>query len=375
MAAALHIVLGGGGTAGHLTPGLAVAEELSALLPGVRITLAGRGKPVERRLAAQSGLDFRAVPCRPAPRRLRELLGSLACNLAGRRAARRFLEQQRVAAVVGLGGYASVPTALAAARLGVPLVLLEQNAVAGLATRWLAPSARAACLAFESARASLAGRCPVYVTGNPIRRGFRGPALPGRPARPQLLVLGGSGGSHCLNHGVPLALARLGDRLAGWEILHQAGPSEAPATRALYDRLRVAATVADFLDDMPTALAGATLAVSRAGGSTLAEMAACGVPAVLVPFARAARDHQRRNAEVFAAAGGAVVVDEEIGPGSLADRLAAALAGLVADHAGRQRMSAAMGRLARPGAAESVAWLVRSLALECQRPAARRAAV
>jgi UDP-N-acetylglucosamine--N-acetylmuramyl-(pentapeptide) pyrophosphoryl-undecaprenol N-acetylglucosamine transferase len=373
MTSQTHIVLSGGGTGGHLFPGLAVAEELVRQAPGVRITFAGSGKPFERQHVTAAGFDYLAVPCRPMPQRAREAVSFLLENYAGYLAARRFLAEEGVDVVVGSGGYASVPMGRAARRQRVPLVLLEQNAVPGRATRWLAPSARLICLAMESAATPLRCRGDVRVTGNPIRW-CRLPTrrCSGRLATcptnygdlsQQLLILGGSGGARTLNENVPTALYRLREELADWRIVHQTGEAGLETTRQLYRKLGLDATVAAFIDDMPRILAVSTVAVCRAGGTTLAELAAAGVPALLLPYPHAAGDHQRHNAEVFVKAGGAVMLDERRVPGRLDHRLADALRPLLIESGRRTRMSQALGRLARPGAAEDIAALIAAIAV------------
>ncbi|HEY2895392.1 MAG TPA: UDP-N-acetylglucosamine--N-acetylmuramyl-(pentapeptide) pyrophosphoryl-undecaprenol N-acetylglucosamine transferase, partial [Pirellulales bacterium] len=150
-----HIVFAGGGTAGHLFPGLAVAEYLRLHAPKLRITFAGTGKPFELRHVAASGFEYLELSCQPFPRRASEALRFLSGNISGYYEAKRFLRDQNVDLVVGLGGYASVPAARAAAGLKIPCVLLEQNAVPGRATRWLAPAAALVCSAFEGLRPHL----------------------------------------------------------------------------------------------------------------------------------------------------------------------------------------------------------------------------
>ena len=149
-----HIVFAGGGTGGHLFPGLAVAEKLSANRPGVRITFAGTGKPLERRHVAAAGFDYVSLPSRPLPRRASEAISFVVENVAGYFAAGRLLDEENVAGVVGLGGYASVPMGRAAARRRLPLVLLEQNVVPGKANRWLSRFASLVCTSFAADRAA-----------------------------------------------------------------------------------------------------------------------------------------------------------------------------------------------------------------------------
>jgi len=379
-----QVVFAGGGTGGHLFPGLAVAEKLAAQWPHARITFAGTGKAWERRLVAAAGFDYLPLRCRQFPRRLGEALPFVWHNLKGYRSAARYLGWHRVAVVVGLGGYASAAMARAAARCGVPLVLLEQNVVPGRATRWLARSATIVCVAFEQTVGYLGDRCTVRVTGNPVREAILqrsllalhgphelaslGPASAGslfadatKPDK-RLLVLGGSTGARSLNQNVPQALRRIGRLLGGWKILHQSGEWEFEKTRRLYAASGLPAEVRPFLPDLPEVLGRSDLAVSRAGGTTLAELAAAGVPAVLLPYPLATDDHQRKNAEVFAAAGGAVLLDERQSGARLGQHLAAAIAALVGDHGRREAMSAAIRRRAYPDAAWDVATMIRHLA-------------
>jgi UDP-N-acetylglucosamine--N-acetylmuramyl-(pentapeptide) pyrophosphoryl-undecaprenol N-acetylglucosamine transferase len=386
----IHIVFSGGGTGGHLFPGLAVAERLAAMVPRLRITFCGGGKPFERKYVTGAGFEYLTLPVRPLPRGAREAVAFVVENLAGYLAAGRFLREQRVAAVVGLGGYASVPMARAATRRRVPLVLMEQNVMPGRSTRWLAHRATLVCTAFDETGVGLRCRCPVRATGNPVRAefdrlgatGFASAGLTATLAKPvaphagldlpppplvlrppdrQLLVLGGSGGARSLNENVPRALYKIRPQLAGWQIVHQSGESQFDSTRTLYAKLDLAATVVPFLGDMPVALAASDLAVCRAGGTSLAELAAAGVPAVLLPYPHATDDHQAANARHFAAGGGCVTIDEREVAGRLDDQLADMLCFLFANDDLRERMSAAMHELARPNAAEDVAELIWSI--------------
>lgn len=400
-ATAYHVVFAGGGTGGHLFPGIAVAESLAEELPGLRITFAGSAREFEREQVQQAGFDYLAVPGRPLPRRVSGIVPFLAEYWSGTRIARQFLLEQRVSAVVGLGGYASVSMGRAAAKLALPLVLMEQNVVPGRATRWLSRWATFLCAAMDETGGSWRPRCPVLVTGNPIRAAFTrrvrhrsdplaaGGEAAGRARRKaatlgellyyapegqrpaertarvqpaaepratqQLLVLGGSGGARSLNEKVPRALARIRWALEGWRIVHQAGETHAQQTRQLYKMLKLDATVATFLPDMPSVLAQTDLAICRSGGTTLAELAAMAVPAVLIPYPHAAEDHQRKNAERYVASGGCLVLDERDEPGELIDRLADTLSYLVLNQYRYQAMSRAIGQLARPEAASEVA--------------------
>ena len=220
--------------------------------------------------------------------------------------------KSNVAGVVGLGGYASVPMGRAAARRRLPLVLLEQNVVLGKANRWLSRFASLVCTSFEQTEQQIRSRCPVRWTGNPIRSFEAGRFSPlvsisglSRPAAPRLIVLGGSGGARSLNENVPRALYKIRHLLTGWEILHQSGEADVEATRELYRKFALEARVEAFWPDLPVLLAGSSLAICRAGGTTLAELSAAATPAVLLPYPHAADDHQRKNADIFVAAGAA----------------------------------------------------------------------
>lgn len=366
---AIHIVFTGGGTGGHLFPGLAVAEQLKTNLRRAKITFAGSGKPFERRLVHEAGHEYFALPCRPLPRRAREAVSFVVENFAGYLAAGRFLENEQVAAVVGLGGYASVPMGRAARRRGTPLVLLEQNLVLGKANRWLARSANLLCTSFEQTGKMAPGRCPVRLTGNPIRR--LAECLPFVTAEQsvdepvagpkQILILGGSGGARSLNENAPRALYKIRDALTGWQIVHQSGEADLEATRDLYRKFGLEATVEAFFGDLPEVMAQTDLAVCRAGGTTLAELAAAGVPAVLLPYPHATDDHQRKNADAFVAAGGALLFDQREVAGRMDDQLAETLLPVVLDTDQRVAMATAIGQLARPTAAADVASLIWSL--------------
>lgn len=362
-----HIVFAGGGTAGHLFPGLAVAEQLNRAVPKPRITFAGTGKDLEMRLAAAAGFDYVTIPSRPMPRSAAEAIGFLTTSFSGYRTAARFVHSQRVSLVVGLGGYASVPVARAAVRRHIPLVLLEQNAIPGRATRWLATSADAACVAFEQAEQSLRDKTEVRITGNPVRRAFhetsdwqqRFDFNSGRTR--QLLVMGGSGGSRTLNEQVPRALYKARAAIHGWRIVHQTGDRNATAVRELYAKFGLSPTISTFFDDVPRLLAETDLAISRAGGTTLAELAAVAVPTILVPYEKAADNHQRLNAEVFHAAGAVELIDPRDVPGRLDDRLAESIARLSSHPHRTRRMAEAIHEFARPNAARAVVRTIRDV--------------
>jgi UDP-N-acetylglucosamine--N-acetylmuramyl-(pentapeptide) pyrophosphoryl-undecaprenol N-acetylglucosamine transferase len=285
--------------------------------------------------------------------------------------ASQFIHDENVSLVIGLGGYASVPMARAARRRGVPLVLLEQNATAGRATRWLASGAAAVCVAFDETQANLRSNVPVRVVGNPVRPEFLcAPAHAGKSHRHRLVVLGGSQGSADLNKHAPRAIYKVHRLLSGWQVVHVAGQDAVEPTQDLYCKLSISAEVLPFVADMSKLLADASLAVCRAGGTTLAELAVMGVPAALVPLPHATANHQRLNADCFASAGAGVTVDGRDLPGRLDDNLAATLLPLLSNPHTLDQMARRMLKLARPNATSDVVHLIRQLLGRQQRATA-----
>ena len=187
-------------------------------------------------------------------------------------------------------------------------------------------------------------------------------------------MLGGSGGARSLNENVPRALYKIRHLLTGWEILHQSGEADVESTRDLYRKFALEARVEAFWPDLPVLLAGSSLAICRAGGTTLAELSAAATPAVLLPYPHAADDHQRKNADIFVAAGAAHLVDEREITGRLDDHLAELLGRVLIDADGRAIMAHGMRRLARPHAAAHVATLIWSLVSSQARTVRERAA-
>lgn len=247
--------------------------------------------------------------------------------------------------------------------MGIPVVLLEQNIVPGRATAWLSRLAERVCTSFEDTRGHLPRRAECVLTGNPIRAEIAAlHALPREPAaQPVLLVLGGSQGAHSLNGLITDFVSAHAAALEGWSVFHQTGPADHSAVAARYAAASVQAVATPFIDDMAAAYRSATLAVSRAGATTIAELACCGAPAVLLPHRQAIRDHQHRNAEFFAEHGAAIVVRESGTPAIDAQRLQEALLRLMSSPALLGAMSTAMRKLAHPRAAKSVCNVIQSL--------------
>jgi UDP-N-acetylglucosamine--N-acetylmuramyl-(pentapeptide) pyrophosphoryl-undecaprenol N-acetylglucosamine transferase len=366
----MHIVFAGGGTAGYWFPGLTVAHHLRETARS-RITFLGTGSDFEGRNATIAGFQYVAVLPDGLGAGLARAWRSLTDNLAAYRSARRFLKSRLPDVVVGLGGQASAPALRAASALGIPTVLLENNAVPCDATQKFSDRAALVCGGFESLRDHLATTTPIHIVGNPIRAAFartcrlrqqtlvaRARAIrKGQSLARQIVVLAGTNGDGAaLNDQVPKALYKLRSELTGWKIVHQTGRRGRRATQALYRKLGLSAEVTAYIPDMPRVLLASDLAITRPGGITLFELAAAGVPAVVVPSEGPTEQHQAANAAAFAPATCRIVT--EAGEGRLDDRLTETLGGIVSSPRLRLRMSAAMLERARPDAAARVAAMV-----------------
>lgn len=343
------VVICGGGTGGHINPGLAVARRLREM--DVAVAWLGLRGGLEQRLVPAAGIDLRTVALRPAGRAPGARLGLLLRLLPAAAAARRILRELEARAVLGLGGYPSLPGVLAALGGRVRRLVHEQNALPGIANRLLAPMAHAILASQQDG--FTAGK--VRVTGNPVRAEFAGqPAPAARLAASgplRLLVLGGSQGAASLNEGAPRALGLLPNK-DDWRVEHAAGAGGANAVEAAYRERGVAAETADYFDDVAARMARAHLVVCRAGASTVAEIACLGVAAVFVPYPHA-RGHQRANAAALVRAGAARLLED----GELRAR-PAALAAVMEELGGLVELFAMAERaraLGRPAAAADVA--------------------
>jgi UDP-N-acetylglucosamine--N-acetylmuramyl-(pentapeptide) pyrophosphoryl-undecaprenol N-acetylglucosamine transferase len=349
----LAVVIAGGGTGGHLYPGIAVARELLRRMPEAKVTFAGTARGIEARVVPREGFELdllRSAALKgtsPAAR-----LRGLGLLPLGGVDAWRILSKRRPDIVLGVGGYSSGPVVLAAAMRGIPTMLLEQNAAPGLTNRLLAHVVSAAAVNFAST-VSFFGR-RAFVAGNPIRQEFVAAATretrdDGAGAAPRVLIFGGSQGAHAINMAMVEAAPRLADgRLA---LTHQTGERDLESVRAAYRKAGLDARVEPFLYEMDREMTAADLVVCRAGATTLAELTAAGKPAVLIPLPTAADDHQRKNAEVMVAAGAAEMIEQKDLSG---EAIAGRIAALVADADRRARMATAARALARPDAARVI---------------------
>jgi UDP-N-acetylglucosamine--N-acetylmuramyl-(pentapeptide) pyrophosphoryl-undecaprenol N-acetylglucosamine transferase len=355
----------GGGTGGHLTPGLAVAAELRNNDPGCRIVFVGSERPLEKRLVAAEGHDHVVLSVESSATLLRRPIRFAWRNWRAYGGARSLIDSEKPRAVIGLGGFASVPTVLAATRRMLPTLILEQNAIPGCATRILARRVAAVCTAFEKTVPLLKTRLRVENTGNPVRAAIAAlcQSQPDRAAsaQPTLLVLGGSQGAESLNDAVVAMLLKQLPQLAGWRIVHQTGAAHCDQVAAAYRAAAIDHVVRPFFDDLSDWYSRATLVVSRAGATTLAELACAGCAAILLPYPHAADNHQLANAQVYEAAGAAVVVPHGQNTSETAGWLATAISVISADRSRQSTMRQAMRQLARPDAARQVVAVLQSL--------------
>jgi UDP-N-acetylglucosamine--N-acetylmuramyl-(pentapeptide) pyrophosphoryl-undecaprenol N-acetylglucosamine transferase len=367
------VVITGGGTAGHVTPGLALARELTRRGHDVRFVGTDRG--VETRLVPAAGYDLLAVPSRPFERSVSlRAVRAPAAAMAAVGSCRTYVRDAM--AVVGMGGYASVPAVLAARREHVPVVLHEQNAIPGLANRALARMAGAVALSFAHARSGFPRSARVEVTGNPVRedilrvradRGLLAAEARGslglEPGRMSVVVFGGSLGALHLNRAALGACRLLADR-ADLQVVVITGPTHLePLGRGVAGLGggpgRILARLEGFVDRMELVYAVADLMVARGGASSIAEITAVGIPSVLVPYPHAVAGEQEANARAVQLAGGAsLMMDRDVTGESLAGRIVN-----LVDHP--ERLAAMAERataFGRPDAASAVADLVEEVA-------------
>ncbi|MGB5131429.1 MAG: undecaprenyldiphospho-muramoylpentapeptide beta-N-acetylglucosaminyltransferase [Steroidobacteraceae bacterium] len=349
------VMIMAGGTGGHVFPALAVAGILQQRRR--EVVWLGTRRGIEARLVPAAGFAVEWIEVEGL--RGKGISGWLLAPLSLTRAlwqAWRALRRRRPGVVLGCGGFVSGPGGIAAWLTGVPLVIHEQNAIAGMTNRWLA---RVALRVAEGFPGSFARRRGAVHVGNPIRREIAalpspGERFAGRAGALQLFVFGGSQGAAALNRLLPEALAKLAAP-ARPHVLHQSGTRDREATAAAYRRLGIQADVRAFIDDMAGAYRAADLVVARAGALTVAELAAAGVASVLVPFPAAVDDHQTKNAAWLGQAGAARVVGEQ---GLTAARLAQHLSDLLLPgRAGLLAMAEAARAIAITDAAERVAAL------------------
>lgn len=362
----MRVMITGGGTGGHTSPAVAIVEELRRRDPQLMIQWIGKAGAIEERVAKAADIPFRPVPAAGWPRGMtpKRLWVALIMALGVLKAA-MLVRTFRPQAVIGVGGYVSLPLLLAAQRAGVPTVLHEQNKRLGMANRLLARKCARLFLSYPDTLGDFP-RDRAEVVGNPVRPGFIAPptraeararlGIPGDT--PVVLVVGGSQGAQSINEAMASAvhLFQEGEAIILW----MTGRGGEEAARAAAQRALVRVEVYPFIDDMVTACAAADLIVSRAGASSTAEIAALGKPALLIPYPHATDNHQEQNARAFEAAGAAtVLLDKDCTAIRLSDEIRAHLE----DPVRREAMARAAKGLAKPLAAEQIAEEIMALVI------------
>ena len=370
---ALSILIAGGGTGGHLYPGIAVAREVKARVPDAQVTFVGTATGIESRVVPREGFALELI--RSAGLKGKSLpslargLGLLPMSAID---AWHVISRRRPSVVIGVGGYSSGPVVALAAMRGIPTLLMEQNAMPGATNRLLARVVRAAAITYVESTRYFGGKA--FMAGNPVRPEFfasSGAVSDGSEGPPKggpqdggghdehgsphgaarVLIFGGSQGAHAINVAMVEAAPRLAAASARLAITHQTGERDLEMVRNGYHRVGLEARVEPFLYAMDREMKAADLIVCRAGATTLAELTAAGRPSILIPLPTATDDHQRKNAEALVAQGAAVMVEQRTMTG---ERLATEILALAGDAARRRRMSDAGRQLARPDAARII---------------------
>lgn len=358
------LIFAGGGTGGHLLPGIAVADQLVSR-GDFSITFIGSSRSVEQQIIQGSGYHHRGLPSASSRDLKRAPWRFFWNNGRAFLQARQFLKSEKPAVVIGLGGFACVPVILAASWLKIPIVLLEQNIVPGRANRFLFSRASLVCTSFAETQFPhpSSGLPRVLFTGNPVRSFLiqSAPLDPKHSEETMILVLGGSQGAQAVNRAILFVLEHARSCLPReLHLVHQTGQADWEATKEVYHRLQQAdphlrVTVEPFFTDLKDWYTQADLVISRAGATTLSELACVGCPAVLIPYPNSIRDHQLINARFYEQQGAAVLVEQAADTTRTARKLQTTIEVLLSDKQKLKQMSEAIRSLARPRAASQVA--------------------
>lgn len=354
----LRIVIAGGGTGGHLYPGLALADRFRELRPGSQIVFVGTARGLEARVVVSAGFELLLVPVRGLHRRLSwqnlQFPFRLAVSIF---LCWRYMRRFRPHLVIGTGGYASGPALAAARLLGIRRVIQEQNSYPGLVNRRVGHRVDAVFLTFEASKKYFPKQKNLFVFGNPMRAELGNIPRPEaaahfdlEPARKTLLIFGGSQGARKLNEIVGQALPELVQRM-GVQVIWAVGPDEYASWQQSPLRQLPGVRIYPFIEAMEKAYSAADLAICRAGATTIAELATCGLPAVYVPFPHATADHQTANARAMAELGGGLMIPEaELTAGRLNDTVVS----LLGDPLRLRQMAGAARRMSMGQAATKI---------------------
>ena len=350
----MRVIIAGGGTGGHLFPGIAVAREIQRRHPGSEILFVGAEQGIETRLVPKEGFALRTLPLGGIKgvgwiRRLR----NLGAMVLGIRKAQQILREFRPDAVIGVGGYASFPMLAAAILNRYPRVIMEQNSIPGLANRTLGRWVNFAAVTDPRTQSYFGARA--VVTGNPVRPEFK--TIGSRQHVPPytILIFGGSQGAQSINRALMDALESLADWKDRLRFVHQTGERQSEEVKRAYAERNFTADVRTFFNDFHQQYAAADLIISRSGATTVAEIKAAGRAAILVPFPFAADDHQMKNAKAMADEKAAVLIENSQLNGK---RLAAAIRDLLGNPARLQELESNARRIAVLDAEERIVRLV-----------------
>lgn len=356
----MRVLIAGGGTGGHLFPGIALAEEIVTRHPKNDVVFVGTDRGLEARVVPQNGFVFEAIKSRGLKGMgfFKLLLGLLLLPVSFF-SAFGLLRKYRPDVVVGVGGYSSGPVVLMAWLMRIPTAIQEQNALPGLTNKVLGKFVDAIFVSFEAAIRFFPQK-RAHTLGNPIRRGLLENFLRSKVAHERftLLIFGGSLGARGINSRVIEALPHLEDLKNQVHIVHQTGKGDLETVKKGYADQNFAAEVREFIDDMAGAYLGADLVLCRAGATTVAELTVCKKASILVPFPHATDDHQAVNAKALVDAGAALMFREAELTG---ERLAATIRELKADPARLAKMERAAGNLGRPEASREIADVLQQL--------------
>ncbi len=349
-----RLVIAGGGTGGHLFPGIAVAEALLELEPDAKVLFVGTAKGIEVKAVPKAGFDLALVDVAGLKgTSVAHRLTTMAKLPTSLFASRKILKDFGATVVVGVGGYASGPLLVAAKTMGLPTAVCEQNSVPGITNRILSKLVDKVYVTFPASLPFFPAQ-KTKVVGNPVRRSFREATKQVPPPVEHGLVFtfGGSQGARPLNENVPKALGLLKAKGLNVRALHQAGKDAVDGVAAAYKDAAVVAEVTPFIDDMVSAYRRAHVVLCRAGATSCAELTALGVPAILVPFPQAADDHQTKNAQDLVDQHAAILLPQsQMTPESLA----AAIEKLLTDDDTRKKLADGAKQAGRLSAAHDVA--------------------
>lgn len=370
------VLFAGGGSGGHLYPGISVAESLSRSLPGIKALFLCTQRPIDTTILSATPFEFVKQPILPPRRSVGGLIRFWRSWRATHELVKQIITERAPAAVLGLGGYAAGVAVKLASKAKIPAAILNPDVIPGKANQYLLSYVQKVCCQFDATREHVdpAFQSKLITTGCPIRADIRH-----RPPREQaaarlgldpllntLVVTGASQGAVTVNEATIETISRMMKQnrrsLQGWQVLHLSGPENAERVRAGYRELPLPAAVLDFTPAMADVWSLADLAICRAGASTCAELTTAGVPAILLPYPFHKDKHQMANARVLADANAAILMPDECDRTINANRLQPTLEGLLRDADRRRAMADACLKLARPDAADSVAKTVAEIA-------------